>query len=428
MSELNRTLPPPAHPIETIEIIDPLKYSLPNQLPVFEISAGSQETIKIELIFNAGNAHHANPLVPAFTIAMLQEGTKNKTSKEIAAAIDDYGAFLETDQDKDYTSIMLFTLNRHLEKTLPVIKEIITDSIFPEKELEIMRSNRLEKYRINKEKVSYLASKYFQELIFKGSPYGGGFEEESFAELNKEKIVDFWKSHYDLSNTMMFVSGRTSDAERKIIGDIFGQTASFTPNFNLPLETEKSSGKIPSENFIHKENAIQSAIRIGRKLFKKGHPDYYPMKVLTTVLGGYFGSRLMSNIREDKGYTYGIGAGLASNREAGYFYISTEVGSDVCKNAMEEIYKEIQLLREELISEEELELVKNYMLGNILKSFDGPFERMERFKSTLLYGLEYNTYLEMAKVIREIRAENLRDLANKWLQKEDLIELVVGKK
>ena len=152
------------------------------------------------------------------------------------------------------------------------------------------------------------------------------------------------------------------------------------------------------------------------------------MKVLTTILGGYFGSRLMSNIREDKGYTYGIGAGTSALKEAGFFYISTEVGADVCTAALTEIYKEIRLLQQELVSTEELRLVRNYLLGNLLKSFDGPFERMDRFKGTHLYGLELNFFHRYTEAIRNITPLEIQRLAQVWLQKDDLIELVVGKK
>jgi predicted Zn-dependent peptidase len=163
-------------------------------------------------------------------------------------------------------------------------------------------------------------------------------------------------------------------------------------------------------------------------MFDRRHPDYFGMKILTTILGGYFGSRLMSNIREDKGYTYGIGAGVVAYENDGWFYISTEVGTDVTAAALKEIYYELEVLRNELIPEEELDLVKNYLLGTLLKSFDGPFERIERFKALYLYHLEDNYYDRYTEAIRSALASELRELARKWLKEEDLIELVVGKK
>jgi predicted Zn-dependent peptidase len=177
---------------------------------------------------------------------------------------------------------------------------------------------------------------------------------------------------------------------------------------------------------IEKEGAVQSAIRIGRVLFNKTHPDYLGMQVLNAVLGGYFGSRLMANIREDKGYTYGIGSGLVSMFGGGYFVISTEVGVEVTNAALKEIYYEIDKLQHELVGEDELELVRNYLIGVFLRSTDGPFAIGDRLKGIVGYGLGYEYYERYVETIRTITPEQLRDLANKYLKKEDLIELVVG--
>lgn len=176
-----------------------------------------------------------------------------------------------------------------------------------------------------------------------------------------------------------------------------------------------------------RDDAVQSAIRIGRILFNKLDPDYHAMKVLNTVLGGYFGSRLMANIREEKGYTYGIGSRIISLRNAGYFFISTEVGADVCKPAIKEIYSEIKRLCDELVPDDELALVKSYMLGDFVRSVDGPFALAEKFKKIMLYNLGYDYYDTFVDTVRNVSSQQLRDLANKYLTENHLHELVVGK-
>jgi predicted Zn-dependent peptidase len=181
-------------------------------------------------------------------------------------------------------------------------------------------------------------------------------------------------------------------------------------------------------HFIEKPDAIQSAVRVGRLLFNKKDPDYFKFQVLNTVLGGYFGSRLMANIREDKGYTYGIGSGLASLVNGGYFFISTEVGVDVTNNTLSEIYKEIKLLREQPVNNEELETVRNYVLGQFLRSVDGPYSLADKFKAIWEFGLGYDYFENYFKAVKTITPKEIQELANKYLQEEDLIELVVGKK
>jgi predicted Zn-dependent peptidase len=190
-----------------------------------------------------------------------------------------------------------------------------------------------------------------------------------------------------------------------------------------PIQTDPEK-----EHLVHMDEALQSAIRVGKILFNKTHKDFQPLQILNTVFGGYFGSRLMSNIREDKGYTYGIGSGIVSLQNGGYFFISTEVGVDVCANALHEIYFEMDRLREELITKDELQLVKNYLLGTFLRSVDGPFAMAERFKGILQYNLGYDYFDKYIATIKAVSASELRDLANKYFDKNSMIELVVGKK
>lgn len=424
----DRISAPAAHPIQGIDYSTPHFLELDNGLPVWYLNLGSQEVVKAEFVFQAGSAHHANPLVPSFTSSLLNEGTAKHSAAEIAEAIDQYGAFLEMDHDKDFASITLYTLKRYYAQTLPVVIEIIQEASLPESEWKILQANRIQKFRINLGKVSFLAGKAFQELVFQGSPYGAGFSEETYLSTQLQDLQQFRKAHYTLESAMVLLCGRIDDEICQITNSIIGGIQISAPNFHKELP-QASPVKIENRvNFISKDDAIQSAIRIGRRLFDRRHADYFGMKVLSTLLGGYFGSRLMSNIREDKGYTYGIGSGVMAYETDGWFYISTEVGAEVTADALKEIYHEIAVLREELVSPEELSLVKNYMLGNLLKSFDGPFERMERFKGVHLYHLNDDYYARYSQAIRDCSPESIRSLANKWLQQDDLLELVVGKK
>lgn len=428
MTSINRTIAPPAHPVGSIQLIEPEQVLLNNNLPVFYISSPTQPVLKVEITFNAGSAHHNNPLIPSFTSSMLQEGTRHRSAKEIIDAVDYYGAFLEIDHDKDFASVTLYTLNRYLAQTLPVIAELITEPTFPAQEWSIMRSNKLDKFRMNLGKVSFIAGKAFQEAIFRGTAYGTPFGEKDYISVERQDLQAFWLSHYGFDKACVFVSGDVTAEVLDTLKRVLGQSGTGAYRFDQPLPAaETSLAGNSRELFIEKADAIQNAIRIGRRMFTKDHPDFFGMKVLTTILGGYFGSRLMSNIREDKGYTYGIGAGTASYKSDGYFFISTEVGSDVSNAALEEIYKEIAILQDNLVEESELSLVKNYLLGNLLKSFDGPFERMERFKSTYLYGIDHAFFNRYTDAIKNATAEQLRELARKWLQKKDLIQLVAGR-
>jgi zinc protease len=227
-------------------------------------------------------------------------------------------------------------------------------------------------------------------------------------------------------NCSIVISGLVKEETLQLLNQLFGDgwnNDKPTPKKEIEFTTTKQR-----VHLIEKADAVQSAIRIGRVLFNRTHPDYFGMQVLNAVLGGYFGSRLMNNIREDKGYTYGIGSAVASLQQGGYFFIATEVGVDVCASAIQEIYFELKKLREELIPIEELDLVKNYLLGTFVRSVDGAFAMSEKFNSILEYGLGYDYFDAYLHTIRTISPERLQHLAITYLQEKDLIELVVGKK
>ena len=170
---------------------------------------------------------------------------------------------------------------------------------------------------------------------------------------------------------------------------------------------------------------VQGAIRIGRQFPNRHHPDFMQMMVLNTVFGGYFGSRLMGNIREEKGYTYGIHSYVQSHFQDTALIISTEAGKDVSEATVEEVYKEMEILREELIDEEELLLIRNYLIGTILGDMDGPFQTIGRWKNIILNNLDEQYFYDTIKMIKNISAEELQAVAIKYLQPEDFYELIV---
>jgi predicted Zn-dependent peptidase len=256
------------------------------------------------------------------------------------------------------------------------------------------------------------------------NPLGRNTSLSDYQNLKLSDIKEFYASFYALSNCEIIISGKVEQSTINSLNTYFGKEGmgNSTPNIEVDFKPTKQQ-----KLFIKKDNALQSAIRIGRKLPNKLHPDYFGLQILNTVFGGYFGSRLMKNIREDKGYTYGIGSGVSSFLDGGYFFISTDVGSDVAKDALKEIYKEIELIRTEEIPLEELQLVKNYLLGKLLKSCDGPFNMAELFENVYFYGLDYDFYNNYIKTIKEITPKTLIALGVKYFNPADLTEVVVGK-
>jgi zinc protease len=427
MEVKDRKTAPAFKTIEHIELIHASEKRLRNNIPVYAVNAGTQEIIKIEFLFAAGMYQQQMPLQAATVNSMLEEGTSKMNASEIADAVDFFGAFLEVGVEQDHASVILYTLNKHLKATLPVVEQVIKDAVFPQNELETHLKNKKQKFLVNNQKVATVARKRFGELVFgEKHPYGRDVKEPDFEKISREHLLKFYKSNYGSDNCKIILAGKIDDEvytelDRMFGGNDWAGNTSAKPAVDIISAVER-------EQIVYKEDALQSAIRIGKILFNKTHPDYHPMQVLNTVYGGYFGSRLMSNIREDKGYTYGIGSGIVSLKHSGYFFISTEVGVDVCSKAIAEIYSEMKRLKEELVSEEELQLVKNYMLGTFLRNVDGPFALADRFKGLLEYDLGYEYFDRYISTVRTISASQIRELANIYFDKNSMIELVVGKK
>jgi len=425
MTTIDRKKAPAFHQVENIQFLDVINRNLDNGIELNYINGGSQEILKIDFTFNAGNWFQKSPLISSSTNQLMKEGTKNYSAFEISEGIDKYGAFFEVENSYDTATLSLYTLSKHLSNVLPYVKDVILSPKFSTKEFEIYKNNAIERFKVNLEKVSFVARKDFMSKIFgEEHPYGINVNLIDYKNLSLDNISNFYNENYNLENCRILVSGKVNQTTVKTLNSFFGKEKIET---DTRQEKEASINVNNDSNlYIEKENALQSAIRIGRVLPNKLHKDYFGLQILNTVLGGYFGSRLMNNIREDKGYTYGIGSGIISLKNAGYFFISTEVGSKVTSKALTEIYKELKLIQTQKISKTELELVKNYMLGQLLKSCDGPFNMASLFENVHEFGLDYRFYNNYIKTIKEITPTTLLELGVKYFNKSDLNEIVVG--
>lgn len=423
---LNRTVAPAFNQVSDINFIQPISKPLANGLPVYILNAGEQELVRIEFIFENGNWNEQKPLQAVAVNGLINSGTATLTAKQIADGVDYYGAFLQTEYSADFTTITLYTLTKHLSSVLPILYSVLNESIFPQHELEIYQQNQKQKLQVSLQKNDYLARKTFAHAIFGDTAYGSDINPSDYDQLQQIDLLAYFKAAYQPKNCTIIIAGKFVDKDFEVLDTVFGgvweNSQSFEPNrFSF-------SGKDGQDIYIEKPEALQSAIRMGNLSINRTHADFPGLQVLNCVFGGYFGSRLMANIREDKGYTYGIGSGIASLKHAGYFFLATEVGANVCADALKEIEKEIMLLRQELVADEELDLVKNYMLGSMLGSLENAFSHADKFKNIHFFGLDYSYYSNYIETVKNITAQDLKEMANKYLDWNAMARVVVGKK
>jgi predicted Zn-dependent peptidase len=422
---LDRTKAPEAYDLKTIHLLHTESVVLSNGLKVFCINGAEEEVIKLELVFKTGTRAESKKLVASACNYLLNAGSTKMSSSEIMEKLDFYGSFYQHDNQLDRASISIYTLKKYFKETLDIFADIILDPVFPEEELAIYKENAKQRFLINITKNDYRARREFHNALYGNHPYGKLIEAEDYDALTREDVLNFYKEHYTLENASVLMTGNFGELELKMLENVF-QVYQFKENTKVDFLVP--SIQEPIKIYNERPEALQSAIRIGKQIMHKTDVDYIEFSILTTVLGGYFGSRLMSNIREDKGYTYGIGAGVYPLLDSAFFYIATEVGTEVTNAALEEIYKEIERLRIELIPEEELNLVKNYLKGSFIGSIENIFSHADKFKSVYLYNLNYDYYDRYFKLVDGVSSERLLQLSKEYLTVNSLTEVVIGKK
>ena len=401
------------------------KMVLNNGVEVYTIHAGAQELLQMEIVFYAGNSYETNNGVASATNLMLKNGTSTKSAFQINEHFEYYGAYCNRACYNETAIVSLHTLNKHLNVLLPVMREMITDSVFPESELDIFKQNSQQKLTVSLKKCDFVANRLIDAYLFgEKHPYGKYLKAEDYQALTTEQLKAHFQQYYVNGRAVIFVAGNLPADLFEQLNQQFGDLAITKNGQTLPTQLLQPADK-KKQHISNDPNGVQAAIRIARPFPNRHHPDFMNVMVLNTVFGGFFGSRLMSNIREDKGYTYGIHSYVQNHIQESAWMISTEAGKEVCEATVAEVYKEMDLLRDTLIDEEELLLVRNYMIGSILGDLDGPFQIIGRWKNIILNNLDEQYFYDSIKVIKSISAEELKALAEKYLKPADFYELVV---
>jgi predicted Zn-dependent peptidase len=420
---LDRTKAPDFQLIKSHKLPEINTQKLKNGISFHQLITKNQPILGFQIAFEAGRCQENKLGVASFTAKMLLEGTHTHTGKQIADKISFYGASLNIDSGNDFTIVSFYTLGKHLGHLLPLLKDILQEPTFPQSELDNLKNRSVQNLKIQEERTAYRATAKIKELLFKENhPYSKSASEESIRVIQKEDLVDFYENNI-----------KSNPFEAYLIGDIDANAEKLITDFITSFEVDSNKKeKVLLENpansvtkiYEEIEGSVQTSIRIGRLLFNEKHPDYAAFKVMNMILGGYFGSRLMQNIREDKGYTYGISSRDAAMKNGSYFIIGTDVKKEIYQDAVNEIYKEIEKLKNEPVSQDELENVKNYISGNFLGSLSTAFAVMDKMQDIHLYDLDENYYNDYITNLRKVSVADVQKMAQKYLV--DLTEVCIG--
>lgn len=422
---LDRTLAPPVQPLARVALSAAEVLTLPSGARLHVLANEAQPVVRLQAVFRAGKLAESTPGLASVTARMLLEGTTTRTARQIADEVAFYGASLECDSGFDRSTLTLYCLTRHLPTLLPLVLDVLTNPAFPAAELQQLKTRTIQNVRIERQKTSYLATERFNELLFgNDTAYGRPFDEVAYQSISAEQARDFHRAAYSLANAELFLCGDVA-AERDLVAQAFGTNA--LADGALP----ESVGVLPEAEVTAPDHVVvpgslQASIRMGRPWPAPTHPDTHRLKLLVNVLGGYFGSRLMRNIREDKGLTYGIYASVAPREYGTYLVLGTDVKGESGDFAVSEIELELRRLQQEPIPAEELETVKSYLLGKFANELSTVFEQCDKYKNLVFLGLPADYYTQFVQQTEAADAETLQALAQQYLSPAAMQVVVAG--
>ena len=417
---LDRKTAPELQEIDFIDFIKPKTFEINQQVKLHFIDNLPNETARVDFYFDAGTTKGKKGIA-ALMNGLLLSGTAEKSSVQLHEEIDDLGGYFESGVGQENAMVTIYSLKENMLSILSILHHAISKVAFHTNEIDELINERRQKFKVSLEKVSFLAQRAFQERLFLDSTYGRITELSDFETVTPEQLKDFYSKHYLNGLKKVVVIGNLDQDAIDAIIDLCGSWV-----HSDHTEFMDSNKNLPGKYHFTKEGALQTAIRVGRTLFNKTHPDFEEFLILNTILGDYFGSRLMANIREDKGYTYGIGSMVMELQKSGYFFVATEVGSEHKEATLIEIQREFECLQNELISEEELSLVKSYMLGQLLKSADGAYAMMDLHLSVEPFGIDLDYYNRSIDIIRNCSAERIQELAIQYLDWKHMTVVSAG--
>ena len=414
---------PPIVEPDKIDICSPQSTILPNGVALHMLNCSERDVIRVSFVFHAGTSLQNIPFSASATANMLAEGTSKFTAQQIAEHLDFYGSYYEVSLDRDYAIITFVSLLKFFSHTLDVAREIILAPSFDQNELSIYCNKRKQHLAVERSKIPFQARELFSQALFGAdNPYGISYPESFYDDLTRDQLNEFYHRRYSSENCFVVCSGKIGTTEQESIislaSSIHTGGKSHLPAFPTPQSIKSK--------YMRSAGALQSAIRIGRLLFPRTHPDFIPMQVVCSVLGGYFGSRLVHNLREEHGYTYGVYAAMANLEHAGYMGIATEVATNATEDAIRQIFEEMDRLRRDMVSRQELQIVKSIMIGEVMRIFDGPFGIADVTIENIQNNSD-NTYLDMfLDTVRNITPEQIRDTALRYLDPDAFTTVVVG--
>ncbi len=417
---LDRTQAPSFSLSTDYSLTQPELFAFPSGQPLYAFRGLQQGVVKLELVFRSGKWYEPASGVSHFTAQMLRKGTRTRSAFEIAEALDRLGAHLEIVAGFDTVTVSLFVLKKNLFPALDILLDLLHEPSFPEEEIRLEKEIFIQNLRVSNEKTSVLASREIRKTLFGVThPYGNSTIEADVDIIKSDDLRDFFRKHMRL-HAAYFVGAVETEELNQLIKRFNAPTASSTSLSQPAIQTGVSHAVV-------KPGSVQVSLRLGKLcMMRAADAGYFDCVMVNHLLGGYFGSRLMKNIREKKGLTYGIGSGMHHFVNNSFWYVRAEVNQQHAQQALDEIRNEIRNLQEEPVSQNELDVATNYFIGSWQSDNATLFAVAEKVRSLHEHDLPDDYYNRLLGHLRNMTPVDVQRAAKKYFGADDLVEIRVG--
>jgi zinc protease len=429
---LDRTKPPAPGKIRDVKFPDFFESKTENGITVLVVEDRKLPLVSVRFVFKAGAYYDTIEGKDKVGLAsmmsdLISKGTSSRTATEIAEQVDFLGAVLSDGCDYDASYVSCYSLKKHFDNIFDIASDVVLDPTFPEEEIKRVKDQRLNSLLGYLDEGDYLASRVFHKYVYGNFPYAFPVEgmKETVSALTREDFINFHKKYFTSDNLIIAFVGDISPEEamvkvnEKFRGMAPGEKPTLTASIPDPAK--------PSHAYlIEKKGSVQSSIKLGHLGISRDNPDFIKATVMNTILGGSFTSRINYNLREVNGYTYGAKSFFDWKKYSGDFSADAEVKNILTHDAVNEIIKEIRRIREELVSEDELSSIKNFITGNFPLQLETPNAIASKLINLKLYDIEddyYNTYLSK---VNAITREEIKETAEKYLHPDNLVISIAG--
>lgn len=389
-------------------------------LQVFD---SATDLVKLDFLYEAGSLYQPQLLCAGAANKLMTEATEAMDAAELSEFMDFRGVTIEPNNTLTHSTLTVYMLRRYADEVLPVVADMLRHPAFAEEDYRLWQANRRQELAMLMQRTANMARRLFYQSLFGPQhPLGWYAKVEDVDRLRLETIRKHFADRYCDGPYAIVAAGHVDEDLQKLIGRHFGVMS--RPEARALEVTEVNAGERCE---VKMEGAVQTSLRVGRLLpLRWDDPEYAQMMLLVTALGGYLGGRLMMNLREDKGYTYGVFARTQIYRGAIVFYITADVAGGTAEAAVGEVMKELKRLGDEPMADEELQLVKTVLVGDFMRSVDGVFERSARYCDMLGTSVDERLTDNMRAAIDEATAAQLQELAQRLLKGEDMTVSLAG--